>query len=89
MGVGGVAALLPLTQELLEQMNQPDQLMVLTRSSSVLKLWSQGSVPSCLQCVRPTIRLSTFNTTLNSAEETQTGREHECLIRTNSPSRNQ
>lgn len=60
MDVGGGPALLPLTQ-----------LMVLTRSSSVLKLWSQGSVPSCLQGVRPTIRLSTFNTTLNSAEETQ------------------
>lgn len=37
-----------------------------TLSSSMLKLWSQASLPTGRQCVRPTIRLSTFNTALIS-----------------------
>lgn len=41
----------------------------LTRSSSVLKLWPQASLPSCLHCVRPTTLLSTFSTALISAEK--------------------
>lgn len=40
-----------------------------TLSSSILKLWSQASLPTGRQCVRPTIRLSTFNTALISAVE--------------------
>lgn len=38
-----------------------------TLSSSMLKLWSQASLPTGRQCVRPTIRLFTFNTALISA----------------------